>query len=106
MKLYITIQRSDADDLGPFDYDIDAQATCDYFDFLIMQEVKNRFNDPNEVPASVVFGKVNQAEAIGYGISLPAPKIEDWIEDRTNLLYKQPDRWLVKKGTSVESSRI
>jgi hypothetical protein len=102
MKLYITIQRSDADDLGPFDDDIDAQASCDYFDFLIMHDVKKRFDDPNEVTASVVFGKVNQAEAIGYGISLPAPKIGDWIDDQMNKLYKQPDRWLVKKGASVE----
>lgn len=106
MKLYITIMRSDADDLGPFDDDIDAQATCDYFDFLIMHEVKYRFDDIAEQVPGVEFKDFTRAEIKGYGLTIPAIQIEDLIEEIIEKLYKQPDRWLVKKGASVESPRI
>jgi hypothetical protein len=103
MRLYITIARSEPDDLGPFDDDVDAQASCYYFDFLIMHDVKKRFDDDSEQPPAIEFRDFNRVEVKGYGFSIPAPKIEDWIDDLMNKLYKQPDRWLVKKGASVES---
>lgn len=100
MKLYITIMRSDADDLGLFEEDIDAQASVKLYDDLLIEEIENYFPEASDVEIS--FGPDTVAEVSGYGWNIKAPNIERWIENVANKLYKQPERWLVKKGSSIE----
>lgn len=104
MKLYITIQRSEPDYLGPFDDDIDAQASCDLHNDLLIEQVEAFFPEENNV--DIKLDSITSASCVGYGWVIQAPKIEHWIENVANRLYKQPDRWLVKKGASIENESI
>lgn len=104
MKLYITIQRSEPDDLGPFDDNIDAQASCDLYDDLLIEQIESFFTEGSNV--DIKLDCDTSASCEGHGWTIPAPNIERWIENVANKLYKQPDRWLVKKGASVESESI
>jgi hypothetical protein len=81
-----------------------AQESVKLYNDLLIEEIENHFPESSDV--DIKFDSMTSASCEGYGWTVPAPKIERWIESVANRLYKTPDRWLVKKGDSVESESI
>ena len=99
MRLYIHVRPMDADELGLFDDDakVDAGKSVALFNELFFEAIEDRFpGDDVEIIREPSSGD-DVAELVAHGLVFRGDHVLGVVRAIGERLFKQADRWLVKK---------